>query len=79
MKAFTSLLKKRAQAENTSSAPNGWTTQSVRNPCGCSSKLPGDGNLRKSAADCPSPTAGRRSSKSCGLGRQARTYPSPDR
>ena len=52
MKAFTSLLKKRAQAENTSSAPNGWTTQSVRSPCGCSSKLPGDGNLCKSAADC---------------------------
>ncbi|UQX10643.1 hypothetical protein [Candidatus Mycobacterium methanotrophicum] len=41
MKHIPSLLKKRAHAEAINSAVNGRTAQSVRIPCGRSSKLPG--------------------------------------
>jgi hypothetical protein len=50
-KALSSLLKNADMPKTQKNAMNGWTTQSVLNPSGCSSKIPGRGDLCNSLAD----------------------------
>jgi hypothetical protein len=73
-KALSALLQNADMPEMQKNAMNGRTTRSVLNPWGCSSKIPGYGNLCNPLVAVSRSSPDRRMSNPSGFGKEATSY-----